>query len=105
LPTKLLNHDPHQYFITYFIPNSCLDLAENLSVTFQNVYKPLASFYAVKADQEGMGVVVLKIAGINSMTAETNIKALELNPDVAESKIDPKVHFIACGQLENRKYS
>jgi hypothetical protein len=53
----------------------CLDLAENLSVTFQNVYKPLASFYAVKADQEGMGVVVLKIAGINSMTAETNIKA------------------------------
>jgi ubiquinone/menaquinone biosynthesis C-methylase UbiE len=32
-------------------------------------------------------------------------KYLELNPDVAEAKIDPKVHFIACGQLENRKYS
>jgi ubiquinone/menaquinone biosynthesis C-methylase UbiE len=32
-------------------------------------------------------------------------KYLELNPDVAEAKIDPKVHFIVYGQLENRKYS
>ncbi|MDF1583170.1 MAG: DUF2066 domain-containing protein [Methyloprofundus sp.] len=53
----------------------CLDLAANLAVAFQGAYKPLASFYAVKADQVGMGTVMLKVAGISGMTAETNIKS------------------------------
>jgi len=53
----------------------CLDLDANLAAAFQGVYKPLANFYAAKADQEGMGTVMLKIAGISGMTEETNIKS------------------------------
>lgn len=32
-------------------------------------------------------------------------KYLDLNPDVANSGVDPEVHFITYGQFENRRYS
>ncbi len=32
-------------------------------------------------------------------------KYLDLNPDVANSGVDPEVHFITYGQFENRQYS
>lgn len=32
-------------------------------------------------------------------------KYLELNPDVENSGVDPKVHFITCGQFESRQYN
>lgn len=53
----------------------CLDLEANLAVAFQGVYRPLSRFYAVKPDAAGMDTVMLKISGINGMTAETNIKS------------------------------
>ncbi|MCK5831848.1 MAG: class I SAM-dependent methyltransferase [Methylococcales bacterium] len=32
-------------------------------------------------------------------------KYLELNPDLEDSGVDPEVHYITCGQFENRQYN
>jgi len=74
----------------------CLDLAENLATAFQGVYKPLATFYSVKADQGGLDEVVLKVAGISGMTAETNIKSylrkLPMVSSVKWVRVDQGLH-------------
>jgi len=53
----------------------CTDLSSNLSAALQSVYQRLSVFYAVTPGGVQAGTVVLKVAGIRGMTAETNIKA------------------------------